>query len=136
MKPSWRNRRRSPSCMPISPSRATSHSKAWSRNSARLLRADCSSRKQAAPDDNKPGLSAGLFDSGDAAYLETRSLDSEVPIELNTAAVWLADVTTKKFSGPLAQYCSTAEVGSAGKLVLTWTVYTVMPAFLALSHRI
>lgn len=41
-----------------------------------------------------------------------RSLASEVPIELNVEITWLADVSMKKLLLPLAQYCSTREVGS------------------------
>jgi len=44
--------------------------------------------------------------------LATRSFESEVPIELKAAAVCEADVTRKNLSLLLAQYCSTAEVGS------------------------
>ena len=53
-------------------------------------------------------------------YFATRSFESDVPIELNTVRVWLADVTRKNLSAPLAQYCYTCEVGSPP--VLTWTV--------------
>ena len=55
-------------------------------------------------------------------YFATRSLESEVPIELNTVKVWLAVVTRKNLSAPLAHYCSTLEVGSPGEPVLTCTV--------------
>ena len=47
-------------------------------------------------------------------YFETRSLESEVPIELNTDTIWLADVRMEKLPGPLAQYCRTVDVGSPG----------------------
>lgn len=57
-----------------------------------------------------------------SAYFATRSLESEEPIELNTLSVWLAEVTRKNLAASLAQYCSTAEVGSPGEPVLTCTV--------------
>jgi hypothetical protein len=44
-------------------------------------------------------------------YFATRSLASEVPIELNTLKVWLALVTRKNLSVPLAQY-SRAHIGT------------------------
>ena len=55
-------------------------------------------------------------------YRATRSWLSDVPIELNAVRIWLELVSMKNLSGLLAQYCSTAEVGSAGVCVFTWTV--------------
>ena len=61
---------------------------------------------------------AGLFrvDGFAENYRATRSFDSEVPIELNAAMIWLAEVTVENLSEPLAQYCNTAEVGSPSVL--------------------
>ena len=67
---------------------------------------------------------AGLFLLGFARgdYFATRSLASEVPIELNTVTIWLADDEMKNLSGLLAQFCRAVEVGSPGEPVLTWIV--------------
>jgi len=60
-----------------------------------------------------PAVSAGLFLCRNfrRAYLETRSLDSDVPIGVNAAAIWLDGVTVENLSELLAQHCRTAEVG-------------------------
>jgi hypothetical protein len=54
-----------------------------------------------------PAVSAGLFCAGNfrRAYLETRGFDSDMPIELSAAAIWLDEVTVENLSELLAQYC-------------------------------
>src|SRR4051794_38548168 len=112
------NRRRSPSFMPIWPSRLSSRSRVLLPGRRRLADFGLAESKS-------PAVLAGLFYSagrrGD--YLATRSFDSELPIEVKAATVWLADVIRKKFSGELAQFCSRVDVGSGSVvLVFTWMV--------------
>ena len=45
-------------------------------------------------------------------YFAMRNFASDWPMELNTDKVWLACLTSKNLSAPLAQYFSTVEVGS------------------------
>ena len=66
---------------------------------------------------------AGLFRVSRSCatdYFATRSLDSEVPIELNTVIVCEAEVTWKNLSVSLAQYLQHRDVGSPP--VSTWIV--------------
>src|SRR5207245_7536961 len=103
--------------MATSPSRPSSRSKVLLRSSRRRTdrtpRVYCQSKK--------PGRKAGLFSFRSRnSYLATRSFESDVPIVLKTDAVCDADVTRKNLSLLLAQYCSTAEVGSPP--VFTWIV--------------
>jgi hypothetical protein len=47
-----------------------------------------------------PAVSAGLFCAGNfrRAYLETRSFDSDVPIAVNAAAIWLDEATVESLA--------------------------------------
>src|SRR5262245_40536799 len=47
-------------------------------------------------------------------YFATRSWLSCVPIVLNAVTIWVELVSWKNLSVPLAQFCNTVEVGSAG----------------------
>ena len=69
------------------------------------------------PKTDPPQPLTGLFTDD---YFATRSLDSDVPIAVKAAAIWLEEVTVVNLSAPLAQYCRTVEVGSP--LVLTCIV--------------
>ena len=65
------------------------------------------------PKQESPAVAAGFFLAPDCGgYFAMRSLASDCPIELNTDKVWLACLTSKNLSAPLAQYFSTVEVGS------------------------
>ena len=41
---------------------------------------------------------------------------------LKADTIWVELVSMKNLSGPLAQFCNTVEVGSAGEWVFTWIV--------------
>ena len=40
-------------------------------------------------------------------YRATRNFDSDVPIALKAAMIWVDEVTVENLSAPLAQYCKT-----------------------------
>src|SRR5918912_388526 len=53
-----------------------------------------------------------------------------VPIWSKAVTIWVELVKRKNLLGSLAQFCRSVEVGSP--LVLTWTVYMMIPAALTL----